>query len=131
MSNHHSSIGLDVGGTQIKAAAFAAAGAVLDEKSAPTGDDGSREWMERARAVARSVTANCTAPACVGVAAPGLPSADRRSIAFMPGRLHGLERLDWQQWLALDRPVTVVNDAPAALPREGWVGAAKNGENAG
>src|SRR5437899_11895480 len=104
MSNHHSPIGLDIGGTQIKAAAFAADGAVLDEKSAPTGDDGSREWMERARAVARSVTAKRAAPACVGVAAPRLPSADRRSIAFMPGRLHRLARLDWPPWLGLDRP---------------------------
>ena len=130
MSRHHSCIGLDIGGTQIKAAAFAADGAVLDEKSAPTGDDGSREWMERARAVARSVTANRAAPVCLGVAAPGLPSADRRSIAFMPGRLHGLERLDWQQWLALDIPVTVFNDAQAALLGEVWLGAAKNAKNA-
>src|SRR5437899_1553689 len=130
MSSHHPSIGLDIGGTQIKAAAFAADGTVLDEKSALTGDDGSREWMERARAVVRSVTANWAAPVCLGVAAPGLASTDRRHIAFMPGRLQGLEGLDWQQWLALDIPVTVFNDAQAALLGEVWLGAAKNAKNA-
>jgi len=122
-------MGLDVGGTQIKALAFAPDGATLAEESWPTADDGGRGWSERARTVVRRVLAKCAAPAWVGVAAPGLPSADRRRIAFMPGRLSGLEGLDWQEWLQLENRVTVFNDAQAALLGEVWLGAAKLARN--
>jgi glucokinase len=47
----------------------------------------------------------------------------------MPGRLPGLEGLDWQQWLEMDSPVPVLNDARAALLGEVWLGAAKGATN--
>ncbi len=122
-------IGLDVGGTQIKALAFCPAGEQLVEESSPTGDNGGKDWMERARVVARRVISKSPAPMRLGVAAPGLPSADRSHIAFMPGRLNGLEGLDWQKWLALENRVTVFNDAQAALLGEVWLGAAKGAKN--
>ena len=123
-------VGLDVGGTQIKAAAYSMEGALVTEEGLRTQDDGSGAWMERARSVVRTVLAHCEGQATIGVAAPGLPSKDRRVMAFMPGRLQGLEGLDWQQWLAQDRPVPVFNDAQAALLGEVWIGAAKNASNA-
>src|SRR5207249_2187105 len=60
----------------------------------------------------------------------GLPARDGRSIASMPGRLAGLEGLNWQQWLGLAKPVPVFNDAQAALLGEVWLGAAKGAANA-
>src|SRR5205823_4128014 len=54
---------------------------------------------------------------------------DGRSIAYMPDRLPGLEDLNWQQWLELDVPVPVFNDAQAALLGEVWIGAAKGAAN--
>ena len=102
---------------------------MLAEQSAPTSDDGTKAWLDGARRVVRSVLAQCPAPAAVGVAAPGLPSSDQRSIAFMPGRLPGLEGLNWQEWLELDSPVPVFNDAQAALLGEVWIGAAKGAAN--
>jgi glucokinase len=47
----------------------------------------------------------------------------------MPGRLPGLERLNWQEWLGLESPVPVLNDARAALLGEVWLGAAKSATN--
>lgn len=123
-------IGLDIGGTNIKALAFTPDGETLAAESVLTSDDGTGQWRERARAAVQSVLARSPAPARVGVAAPGLPARDGRSIAFMPGRLPGLEGLDWQQWLELEAPVTVFNDARAALLGEVWLGAARGTANA-
>ena len=123
-------VGLDIGGTQIKAVAFAADGATLAEQTAVTADDSTGQWLERARSLMRGLLDGCAPSWRVGVAAPGLASADRRHIAFMPGRLAGLEGLDWQQWLGLDTPVTVFNDAQAALLGEIWLGAAKRARDA-
>ena len=50
-------------------------------------------------------------------------------MAYMPGRLPGLEGLDWQEWLELDTAVPVFNDAQAALLGEVWLGAARNTTN--
>ena len=44
----------------------------------------------------------------------------------MPGRLHGLENLDWARELGFPRPVPVLNDAHAALLGEVWQGAARD-----
>ena len=70
------------------------------------------------------------APGWIGVAAPGLPARDGRSIAFMPGRLPGLEGLDWATFLHASCDVPVLNDAQAALVGETWCGAAKGVRNA-
>jgi glucokinase len=43
----------------------------------------------------------------------------------MPGRLQGLEGLDWTRHLGTPRPVPVLNDAHAALLGEAWLGAAR------
>ena len=48
-------------------------------------------------------------------------------IVSMPGRLRGLEGLDWSGELGL--PTVVLNDAHAALLGEVWLGAARGGTN--
>ena len=122
-------IGLDVGGTNIKCVAFNPKGKVLAEETRPTADDGTKSWLDRARDVAKKVLSQFPADARVGVAAPGLPARDCRSIATMPERLHGLENLNWQKWLGLKTPVSVFNDGQAALLAESWLGAAKGATN--
>jgi glucokinase len=59
----------------------------------------------------------------LGLAAPGIVRPDRRAIGWLPGRLHGLENLDWTAFLAHTAPVT--NDAQASLLGEAWLGAAR------
>jgi glucokinase len=122
-------IGLDVGGTNIKCVAFNTKGKVLAEETRPTADDGTKSWLDRARDVAKMVLSQFPADIRVGVAAPGLPARDGRSIATMPERLHGLENLNWQKWLGLKTPVPVFNDGQAALLAESWLGAAKGATN--
>src|SRR5207249_12254403 len=65
----------------------------------------------------------------IGVSAPGLAARDERSIAVMPGRLSGLEGLDWTRFLDSPKPVPVLNDAHAALMGEAWLGAARGFRN--
>ena len=61
----------------------------------------------------------------LGLSAPGLAARDGRSIVAMPGRLHGLEKLDWTDFLERSLAVPVSNDGQAALTGEAWIGAAQ------
>jgi glucokinase len=72
----------------------------------------------------------CNVPNALGMAAPGIASADGRSIWWMRGRLQELENFAWdkQQWKPSQ--VSVLNDAQAALLAEIWQGAAKGCSNA-
>jgi len=122
-------VGLDIGGTLLKAVCFASDGSILGRQTVPTNDDGTSSWLGHAKDLVLSMLANCPADTRVGVATPGLPAADSRSIAHMPGRLPGLENLDWQNFLNLPTRVPVMNDAQAALLGETWIGAARNVKN--
>jgi glucokinase len=48
----------------------------------------------------------------------------------MPGRLQGLEGLDWTDFIQRDRLVPVTNDAQSALVGEAWIGAAREVQDA-
>jgi glucokinase len=122
-------IGLDVGGTNIKCVAFNAKGKILAEETQPTADDGTKSWLNRARDTAQKIFAQFPSNTRLGVAAPGLPARDGRSIATMPARLRGLENLHWQKWLGLKQTIPVFNDGQAALLAENWLGAAKGATN--
>ncbi|MES2880615.1 MAG: ROK family protein, partial [Bacteroidota bacterium] len=64
----------------------------------------------------------------VGISAPGLPNKENSAIAFMPGRLEGLENFIWKDFLQC--PAYVLNDGVAALVAEAKTGAARNSINA-
>ncbi len=119
-------IGIDLGGTQIKAVSATEAGDVLATVSRRTDDaSGAAAWTERVRDAVRELQGRQGGePAAIGLAAPGLAARDGRSIAFMPGRLQGLEKLDWTDFLRMRTVVAVLNDAHAALLGEVWRGAA-------
>ena len=65
----------------------------------------------------------------IGIASPGLAAEDQRSIAFMPGRLAGIEDLVWEDFLNTSAKVRIANDAHAALLGETWQGAAKGNKD--
>ena len=130
------SIGIDMGGTNIKGIAIMDDGKVLSQNSRPTRDDDDFAnhnnipiWAREIKALIADIEDELgQAPMHVGVATPGLVAPDGRSIAFMPGRLHGLEGFDWSNYLGMDVPL--LEDAKAALLAEAWLGAAAGCRNA-
>jgi glucokinase len=119
-------LGLDLGATRLKALCVTADGTELGRTTVPS--DGA-DWQALARQCVASLIDKHGTPHAIGVAAPGLPTPDESRIARMPGRLAGLEGLDWRQFLGFARPVPVLNDAHAALLGEVWLGAAKGGRD--
>jgi glucokinase len=123
-------IGLDLGGTNIKGLAVTPAGRALVEKLFSTASDGERSWVRNVDRVLSGLRKLVKSPpAFIGLAAPGLAAPDHRSIAFMPERLPGLEKLDWQHHFRVPFAVPVLNDAHAALFGEVWRGAARGCRN--
>lgn len=123
-------IGIDLGGTSIKALAVTPRGRTLAQFQRVFAPTRKMDWATRIRKLIRQIEADQQTPAAqIGVAAPGLAAPDGRSIAHMPGRLHGLEGLDWTGFLGTRKTVPVLNDAHAALLGESWLGAAKGFQN--
>lgn len=126
---HHA--GIDIGGTRIKAAAFSATGELLAEATAPGEAQAGSAWPEQVRHALAELEEKAGCPAdTLGIAAPGLAAPHERWIHSMPGRLAGLEGLDWTEFLHRTRPVPVLNDAHAALLGEAWLGAARGARHA-
>src|SRR5215831_19206867 len=97
-------IGLDLGGTNIKGLAVTPTGKVLAEHTTPTGDGEERRWVGNVgNVLVQLKTIVKCEPYVIGLAAPGLAAQDQGSIAFMPERLPGLEKLNWQKYFSLPR----------------------------
>jgi glucokinase len=122
------SIGIDLGGTRIKAAVIDESGKILTKKITETRDDAQNNGMEWKNAILQTVldlkAGLGLTNAAIGISAPGLPDAENKCIAFMPGRMQGLENFIWSELLG--QPVYVLNDAVAALMAEAKFGAAKD-----
>ncbi|MEM1026720.1 MAG: ROK family protein [Planctomycetota bacterium] len=112
-------IGIDIGGTRIKALLADNDGAVGEAIRRPTVDD-PEALVDALRSILIDMDAGDRP---VGIAAPGLAATDHRSIAWMRGRMEALEGLDWSD--ALGRSVCVLNDGHAATLAEAWCGAAR------
>lgn len=128
------SIGIDLGGSRIKTIAITPEGTVLDREvqSIRNQDEPSFDmapWAEVIGSRVETLEARHGKAEAIGIAAPGLPDKRERSIAHLPGRLHGIEDLDWTRFLQRERPVPVLNDAHAALLAEVWQGSAKGLQN--
>ena len=78
-------LGLDLGGTQIKAVVVSATGEIIRREVRPTGGETApgQPWAHTMRALAEELGPSLP----VGISAPGLATRDRRSIAFLPQRL--------------------------------------------
>ena len=123
------SIGIDLGGTNIKIVVLSNDGELLDYLTCDSGD-ADRSWAETIkRHVIEIQTQRGEAPCHIGVASPGLAAKDCKSIAYMRGRLAGLEGFVWTDFLDSPNTVFVLNDAHAALLGEVWQGAAKGHSN--
>jgi glucokinase len=125
-------IGIDLGGTNIKAARVSEDGTVLGQASGQTRDGAvASTWVTTVRElVARLQAPGAEGAGGIGVAAPGMAAADGRSVRYMRGRLAGLQGLDWAEALGATVPVRVMNDAHAGLLGEAWTGAAAGAREA-
>lgn len=123
------SVGVDLGGTNIKIVAVSSAGELLEYVTCDTADaDGS--WANTIKENLHRIQQDRKATPChVGIAAPGLAASDGRSIVHMKGRLNGLEGFVWTNFLEMPARVSVLNDAHAALLGELWQGSATGYRN--
>lgn len=115
-------IGIDVGGTSIRAAVVDSSGSVVDSVRAPT--PGSAAVLEEAMHRTVRHLADRNDVSAVGVAVAGFVSADRRTVRFAP-------HLPWADAPVADRlthrfglPVVLEHDANAAAWAEYRFGAA-------
>jgi glucokinase len=121
-------IGIDLGGTRIKAVAIDAGGHVLHENYQPTNDGDDKVWKHAVAAAVKELKNTLAVEKInIGLSAPGLPDYDNTCIACMPGRMNGLENFNWGTFL--QHPTYVLNDAVAAIIGEAKFGAAKNKKN--
>ena len=121
-------IGIDLGGTQIKAVAINDNGNVLHQIYQPTNDGDDATWKKSIVAAVKELKQILkTDEITIGVSAPGLPNNSNTCIACMPGRMQGLENFNWTNFL--HQPTYVLNDAVAALMAEAKFGVAKNKKN--
>jgi glucokinase len=118
-------LGIDLGGSSIKSAAISSDGKILARRNIEFDAEAPMDWAQQIKKLVEVAQSELGASAAsLGLSAPGLVATNRRSIAFMPGRLAGLEGLDWTEFLQSPNPVPVLNDAHAALMGEAWIGAA-------
>ena len=122
-------IGIDLGGTRIKGVVIDAIGNVLHQTYTPTNDGEGEIWKEAIAKTVQELRQKVPGEKiAVGISAPGLPNKENTTIAFMPGRLDGLENFVWSDYLNCS--AYVLNDGVAALVAESKTGAAKNSVNA-
>ena len=122
-------IGIDLGGTNIKAALLDAKTGECEAKLTALTRDGAVEqgrpaFVAEAEKLIQQLERDAGERiGKIGISAPGLANPNGRRIEWMPGRMHGLAGLDWPE--ALGRDAQVLNDAQAALLGEVWQGAAR------
>lgn len=116
--------GIDLGGSRIKTVVVNGEGRMLEESTIPF-EDSDRRWAQLILDWVQDLRARRGWPTGLGVCAPGLASRDGRCIVHMPGRLFGLEGLDWTEHLGFPCRIPVLNDAHGALLGEAWIGAAR------
>jgi glucokinase len=123
------SIGIDLGGTNIKAVVVDGNGHRHHQSTRSTGHhhDAEDEWAWK-NAVGDAYSdlkkEFGEQVKSVGLSAPGVANTDNSAISCMPGRLFGLEHFNWTSFLG--EKTWVVNDAHAALMAEASFGAAKD-----
>lgn len=119
MSESSPVLGIDIGGTRIKAVAVRPSGEVTVRRIVPSANCVETLLLTIAGLTGELATGECA----IGISAPGLASRDNRSIAWMRGRMEAVEGLDWSG--RLGRNIWVLNDGHAAAVGENWLGAAR------
>jgi glucokinase len=125
-------LGIDIGGSSIKAGVVTDAGRILSRRHASSAlEDGLEAGLANLERVAREVVAESGAAweqiRSVGVAAPGTMDIPA-GIVFHPFNLPGWKNLPLRDMVGqrLGKPAVLQNDANAAALGETWLGAGKS-----
>jgi glucokinase len=118
-------IGIDLGGTRIKSVLLDQDGNIIYHHYENTQDGNDEVWKNAVmHSIDQLMKISEVNNPLIGLSAPGIPDHENECIAFMPGRMQGLEQFNWGHFL--NRKVHVVNDAIAALMAEVQSGVCKN-----
>lgn len=121
-------IGIDLGGTRIKAIAIDHSGNFLYQKYYPTNDENDQVWKTTILEALNKIQDEIKSQQIViGISAPGLPNSNNSAISFMPNRLQGLENFEWSKFLKHE--TFVLNDAVSAMLAESRHGVAMGKKN--
>ncbi len=124
-------LGIDIGGTQIRAGMVDDKGAILASRTIPTPGD-IEAFVPSLHDAIRWLLEATALPAGVGVGCKGIINPDSTRVEILPGSLHFLEGLALSELVGLpaDVPVFADNDARVALAGEMVWGAARGRDNA-
>lgn len=127
-------LGVDLGGTKVRAAIADGSGAVLAEMTAATDGRGGRHVVEQIAVLARSLVDSAGATTArvraTAVGTPGVPDAQSGTLGLSPN-VDGLAAVSLRDELAdrLGHPVVLDNDVTAAAVGERWAGCARGCED--
>ena len=117
-------IGIDMGGSRVKGVAVDADGNILHRLYTDIDHKDGALWKKVVADTMNELLARLhVKTSVIGISAPGLPDDNNTAIAFMPGRMRGLENFIWKDFL--HQPAYVLNDAVAAMIAEAKFGSAK------
>ena len=117
-------IGIDIGGTRIKAVLCDANANVIVRHAVDT-QDAENGWRSSLHNIVATIEREHGPADAIGVSSPGIARPDGSGIAWMTGRMTGVVDFDFAKHLSRPTPVPVLNDASAALYGEVWCGAAR------
>lgn len=120
-------IGIDIGGTDLKATLTDPSGQIFIEISTPTldiiGRDNSQVWKASVKRLIDELERKASGPiAAIGISTPGTVDHAHSHVLSNGTKMLGIEGHVWNDYL--DRPVFVINDAHAALYAESRIGSA-------
>lgn len=133
MTERKIAIGIDLGGTRIKGVLIDEEGHILSKQTHATldqkdnSDNSGKLWKKAVYDMVQKLKETHKSKiSAIGLSAPGLPSETNDCIAYMPGRLQGLEHFNWSNFFdEQNYRVTIINDAQAALVAESRFGSGK------
>ncbi|MHB1155383.1 MAG: ROK family protein [Phycisphaerales bacterium] len=117
-------LGIDIGGTHIKAVRLSRTGDILEQTRLDTGDE-QNAWRAATRQWVDACQQHHGPADTIGVSCPGIARPDGSGISWMIGRMEGVVNFDFQKHFNRADPVPVLNDALAALLGEVRQGAAR------
>lgn len=124
MSDQATTIGIDIGGTNVKAVVLRADASVVARRQVETGDT-TNAWHDAIRAIVAELESAHGPAAQIGVSTPGIARPDGSGISWMIGRMETVVDFDFTKHLRRNTRVPVLNDGLAALLGEMRLGAGR------